>query len=331
MRRSEISTLLFETPWPELRHYAARVLEREKGSHVFVRGLVEFSNLCRRNCRYCGLRGGNSSLVRYALSQAQVLKAASVAVDTGVDTIVLQSGEYAIDPLWLAQIIDAIRSTHRVPVTLSVGEQPDAAYALWKEAGAVRFLLKHETSDRRLYAALHPGHNLQERIDCLKRLAKLKYECGSGFMIGLPGQHPESLVDDILLARRLRVGMCGAGPFIPQENTPLGRSESGSVAMTLRVLAVLRIALPWANIPATTALATLDAASGQREGLLAGANVLMPGFTPAGFREHYRIYDNKNRVDLAGVQAAIEAAGRTHSLKPMGNTQCVLAEALASA
>ncbi len=331
MRRSEISTLLFETPWPELRQYAVRVLEREKGSHVFVRGLVEFSNLCWRNCRYCGLRGENRALVRYTLSQAQILKAASVAVDAGVDTIVLQSGEYAIDPLWLAQIIDAIRSSHRVPITLSVGEQPEAAYALWKEAGAVRFLLKHETSDRSLYAALHPGHNLQERLDCLKKLAKLKYECGSGFMIGLPGQHPESLVDDILLARRLRVSMCGAGPFIPQENTPLGRSESGSVPMALRVLAVLRIVLPWANIPATTALATLDAASGQRDGLLAGANVLMPGFTPMGFREHYRIYDNKNRVDMAGVQAAIEEAGRTHALKPLWKTQSTLTKALASA
>ncbi|ATD81588.1 MULTISPECIES: [FeFe] hydrogenase H-cluster radical SAM maturase HydE [Desulfovibrio] len=314
MRREDILDLLFNTPWHELRLRAAHVLESEKGFHVHVRGLVEFSSNCRRNCLYCGLRADNHRLQRYTLSRERILEAAAEAAAAGADTIVLQSGEYAVKPEWLARVIADIRSRSDLPVTLSVGEQPAAAYALWKEAGAVRYLLKHETVDAKLYAALHPGHDLRQRIACLHTLASLGYECGSGFMVGLPGQRPESLADDILLARRLRVAMCGVGPFIPQAHTPLGKSAGGSAALTLRVMAVLRIALPWANIPATTALATVDAASGQRDGLLAGANVLMPGFTPSDVREDYCIYDNKNRVDLAAARQAIEGAGRRHAL-----------------
>ncbi|WP_291440793.1 [FeFe] hydrogenase H-cluster radical SAM maturase HydE [Desulfovibrio sp.] len=314
MRRKDILDLLFNTPWPDLRLRAVHVLESAKGSHVHVRGLVEFSSNCRRNCLYCGLRADNHRLKRYTLSRAQILEAAAAAAAAGADTIVLQSGEYAVKPEWLARVIADIRSRSGLPVTLSVGEQPPAVYALWKEAGAVRYLLKHETADAKLYAALHPGHTLRQRIACLRTLASLGYECGSGFMVGLPGQRPESLADDILLARRLRVTMCGTGPFIPQAHTPLGKTVGGSAAMTLRVMAVLRIALPWANIPATTALATIDAAGGQRDGLLAGANVLMPGFTPPDVREGYCIYDNKNRVDIAAARQAIEGAGRRHAL-----------------
>lgn len=314
VRRENILKLLFATPYAELRHRAARITAREKGSHVFVRGLVEFSNVCRRNCRYCGLRAANRLLVRYTLSKDEIMETATEAVAAGADTIVLQSGEYAVPPQWLAGVVDAIRRDLHVPVTLSVGEQPRAACALWKEAGAARFLLKHETADPRLYARLHPGHTLAERLAGLRMLRELGYEAGSGFMVGLPGQKPESLADDILLARELRVSMCGVGPFIPQADTPLGTRPGGTAELTLRVMAVLRIALPWANIPATTALATVDAVAGQKEGLLAGGNVLMPGFTPPGHREHYRIYDNKNRVDTAAVRMAVEAAGRTHTL-----------------
>lgn len=314
VRREDILKLLFATPYAELRRRAARITAREKGSHVFVRGLVEFSNVCRRNCRYCGLRAANRQLVRYTLSKDEIMETATEAVTAGADTIVLQAGEYAVPPQWLAGVVDAIRRDLRVPVTLSVGEQPRTACALWKEAGAARFLLKHETAAPRLYARLHPGHTLAERLASLRMLRELGYETGSGFMVGLPGQKPESLADDILLARKLRVSMCGVGPFIPQADTPLGTRPGGTAALTLRVMAVLRIALPWANIPATTALATVDAVAGQKEGLLAGGNVLMPGFTPPGYREHYRIYDNKNRVDTAAARMAVEAAGRTHTL-----------------
>ncbi|MBQ3058901.1 MAG: [Desulfovibrio sp.] len=315
MRREEIADLLFSVPWEDLQARAAAVTVREKGSHVFVRGLIEFSNICHRNCRYCGLRAPNVRLGRYAMSRDEILSAAREAVACGADTIVLQSGEYAVQPQWLAEVIVAIRQELHVPVTLSVGEQPAAACALWKEAGAERYLLKHETADPALYAALHPGHTLSERVAQLRLLHQLGYETGSGFMIGVPGQNPESLVDDILLARELHVEMCGAGPFIPQADTPLGDEAGGTAEMTLRVMAVLRLALPWANIPATTALATLDPAQGQVRGLRAGGNVLMPSFTPSQYRQEYRIYDNKNRVSLELARTAIEAAGRTHALQ----------------
>lgn len=313
MRRAEILHLLFEAPWEEVRQRAAACLAREKGSHVRVRGLIEFSNQCRRNCRYCGLRAPNTRLARYCLSTEEILAAARDAVQGGVDTIVLQSGEYAVEPQWLAGVVAAIRRLG-VAVTLSVGEQPAAACALWREAGAERFLLKHETADAALYAALHPGHVLDERLAQLRLLRGLGYEIGSGFMLGLPGQRPESLADDILLAQELGVEMCGVGPFIAQADTPLGAYPSGPVELTLRVMAVLRLALPWANLPATTALASLSPETGQAEGLRVGGNVLMPSFTPPRYRQDYRIYDNKNRVSLLDARKAIEAAGRTHGL-----------------
>ena len=314
MRREEILELLFATPFEALCERAARVLEEEKGSHVHVRGLIEFSNVCRRNCRYCGLRSENANLRRYTLDKAEIMAAAKNAVAMGADTIVLQSGESAIEPMWLADVVDCLRGDLNVPVTLSLGEHSRATYALWKEAGAVRFLLKHETADPKLYTALHPGHELAERIHCLRVLQRLGYEIGSGFMVGLPGQRAVSLADDIILSRRLGVSMCGAGPFIPQHDTPLGAYPSGSAQLALRVMAVMRIAMPWANIPATTALATVDALGGQRNGLLAGGNVLMPSFTPPAYGKQYRIYDNKNRVDMLGARKAIEGAGRSHSL-----------------
>ena len=154
--------------------------------------------------------------------------------------------------------------------------------------------------------------------DTLQRLRRAGYEIGSGFIVGVPGQRPETLADDILLARELHVDMCGAGPFIPQADTPLGNEPQGSVELALRVMAVLRIALPWSNLPATTALASLDPVSGQREGLLAGGNVLMPGFTPAAHREDYCIYDHKHRVSMDEARQVIESAGRTHSLHREG-------------
>ncbi|MDY4671994.1 MAG: [FeFe] hydrogenase H-cluster radical SAM maturase HydE, partial [Desulfovibrio sp.] len=169
-------------------------------------------------------------------------------------------------------------------------------------------------ADARLYAALHPGYRLTDRLQALSWLAELGYEVGSGFMVGVPGQRPESLVDDILLVRDMRVAMCGAGPFVPQADTPLGRQPRGSTELCLRVMAVLRLALPWANLPATTALASLRPEDGQRQGLAAGGNVLMPSFTPAARRAAYRIYDHKAVVDMDAVRRAIAGAGLEHAL-----------------
>lgn len=310
MQREAILNLL-STPYEALRQRAAESLEHHKGKHVFLRGLVEFSNVCRRNCLYCGLRGANSTLERYTLTQDEILAAATEAVAAGMDTIVLQSGEYNVDPRKLAEVIERITTELHVPVTLSVGEQPYEAYALWKEAGAKRFLLKHETADPALYARLHPGYSLAERVAKLRQLRELGYEIGSGFIVGLPGQTLRTLADDILLVRDMGVSMCGAGPFIPQKDTPLASYPAGTARLTLQVMSVLRLALPYANIPATTALATVDPDFGQKDGLLAGGNVLMPSFTPPRYRENYCIYDDKNRVSAEKAREAVKEAGRT--------------------
>ncbi len=311
MERADILHLLYDADAGDVRRRAGETLLRVKGTRVFVRGLVEFSNVCRRNCRYCGLRAPNRKLARYTLTQAEVLEAAARAVASGADSIVLQSGEGATDAVWLAEVVREIVRSLRVPVALSVGERPARDYALWRDAGATRYLLKHETADPALYARLHPGHSLAERVACLRVLAGLGYAAGTGFMTGLPGQTPDSLADDILLARELGVTMCGAGPFIPQADTPLARAPGGGAALNLRVLSVLRLALPGADLPATTALASLGAGGGQAAGLRAGANVLMPCFTPERRRGDYRIYDGKAPVDMEAVDRAIAESGRT--------------------
>lgn len=306
---------ILDTPWQESAELARQNQLAAAGSHVFVRGLIEFSNICRRNCRYCGLRAQNGNVHRYRLTQEQILDAARQAAACGVDTIVLQSGEGACEAEWLAEIVHVITRELRLPVTLSVGECGVADYEMWRKAGASRYLLKHETADAVLYRELHPGYNLQERLDCLQTLRSVGYEIGSGFMVGLPGQSLASLASDILLCRSLHVDMCGAGPFIPQSHTPLADAAPGSAELTLRVLAALRLALPWANLPATTALATLEKVNGQTNGLLAGANVLMPSFTPSAQAADYAIYDSKNRVSAENAAKAITDAGRTHTLR----------------
>lgn len=321
MEKADILKLL-KRPWQELAPKAEATLLKRKGGHVFVRGLIEFSNICRRNCLYCGLRKQNKGLIRYCLSQAEILEAAREACAAGVDTIVLQSGEGSCQAQWLADVIKAIVSELHLPVTLSVGERARADYELWRRAGASRYLIKHETADPALYARLHPGHSLQERVDCLLLLRELGYEIGSGFMIGLPWQSLDILAEDILLLRRLRVGMAGAGPFLAQGQTPLASFASGTPELALRVLAVLRLALPEANLPATTALATADPISGQKNGLLAGANVLMPSFTPGAQAGNYRIYDHKNRVSVTNAARAIAEAGRQCQLWPNALQGC---------
>lgn len=257
MQRNDILKLLFETPYEALRERADEVRAREKGAHVFVRGLIEFSNRCERNCRYCGLRSANPSLKRYRLDEAQIVEAAERAVAFGVDTLVLQSGEVHDAPQRIAHVVDALRTRFPVAVTLSVGEQPTASYALWKEAGASRFLLKHETAGcipvRCPASRIHARANGWMRCNACGGPA-MKSVRGSlwAFPANVPrhcGRYPAGA--------ELHVDMCGAGPFIPQADTPLGNEPQGSVELALRVMAVLRIALPWSNLPATTALASL--------------------------------------------------------------------------
>jgi biotin synthase len=278
----------------------ADVVRRETvGEEVHLRGLVEISNHCRRECSYCGLRAP-SQLSRYRLCAEEILVCARQAVSFGYGTVVLQSGEDpGIGGDWLADIIRQIKSETDLAVTLSLGEREDEALALWREAGADRYLLRFETSNHALYDRLHPpvAGRRSDRIALLTKLRDLGYQIGSGVMVGLPGQTREDLVNDLLLFAELELDMIGLGPYIPHPDTPLAQ-ESGidgaaRESLTYKMLALARLLCPGANIPSTTALATINAAAGRALGLQRGANVIMPELTPVKYRGFYEIYPGK--------------------------------------
>ncbi len=284
---------------------ANEVRERNVGGEVHLRGIIEFSNYCSRACLYCGISRHNRGLARYRMDTEEILETAEQAVSMGFRTIVLQSGE---DPFFTTSIIAGLVSEIKamdVAVTLSVGERSREDYAAWKKAGADRYLLKFETSDPELYRRLRPGCSLVQRLECLYQLRDLDYEVGSGIMVGLPGQTLASIADDIFLMRKLGLSMAGIGPFIPHPATPLASCPAGTASLTLKVLAVTRLLLPWANLPSTTALGSIDK-EGRREGLLAGANVLMLNLTPLKYRRLYEIYPAKAEAedDPASLKAA---------------------------
>lgn len=292
------------------------------GDAVHVRGIIEFSNYCVRNCAYCGLRRDNRSLVRYRMTSEEVVRAATKAAVAGYRTIVLQSGDdlhYRADDI--ARMVEAIKKEAPVAVTLSIGERSRQEYAVMRRAGADRFLLKHETADPELYSRLHPGMTLDGRIECLVHLRDLGFQVGSGNIVGLPGQTLDTLARDIALLRALDVEMAGIGPFIPHPNTPLASCPPGDLAMSLKVLAVARLALPLAHLPATTALATLRP-DGRRLGLSCGANVVMPNVTPLNFRRLYEIYPGSiaqrtpEDGGIAELRALLRELGR-----PISNTR----------
>jgi biotin synthase len=261
---------------------ADRVRKEKMGDEVHLRGLIEFSNYCERNCLYCGLRRSNSSLARYRMDKEEILAVARAGAALGYKTVVLQSGEDSFyTAQLLAEITDQLKSELDLAITLSVGERSRDEYKLWREAGADRYLLKHETADRELYRSLHPD---------------MGYQVGSGCMVGLPGQTTQSLVDDLLFLRELDVEMAGIGPFIPNPSTPLGQEPGGTVAMTLKMIALARLLLPLAHLPATTALGTIDC-EGRQKALRAGANVVMPNISPNRYRRMYEIYPNKICLD----------------------------------
>jgi biotin synthase len=285
------------------------------GDEVHLRGIIEFSNYCRRNCCYCGLRRDNRKLRRYRMAPGEILAAARRAAGLGLPTVVLQSGE---DPHYTAPVLaDIIRRLKEEvgveAVTLSVGERSFEDYRLWREAGADRYLLKHETADAALFARLRPGTTLQERLLRLKWLRDLGYQVGSGNIVGLPGQTLETLAADILLLRELDVEMAGIGPFIPHPETPLGNEPPGGLELTLKVLAVSRLLLPRAHLPATTALGTIHPA-GRRLGLCFGANVIMPDTTPPPYRRYYQIYPGKAGMDDEMEATLVALKNMIHSL-----------------
>lgn len=284
---------------------AANSARREYvGDAVHLRGIVEFSNFCRQNCLYCGLRRDNRDVVRYRMDEDAVLAAVHGIRDKGIGTVVLQSGE---DPAYtrgdLCRIVGRIKDETGLIVTLSVGERPREDYRAFREAGADRYLLKHETASPDLYRRLRPGCTLEDRLRCLKELRDLGYEVGTGNMVGLPGQTPEILAEDLLLMRSLDTDMMGIGPFIPHPGTPLADEPGGNLAGTLRVLALARLLTRNTNIPATTALGTLHP-EGRIRALRAGANVVMPDFTPESLRARYDIYPGKAAVPDGDVLLA---------------------------
>ncbi|MCL6610772.1 MAG: [FeFe] hydrogenase H-cluster radical SAM maturase HydE [Peptococcaceae bacterium] len=272
---------------------AGRVRRAKVGDAVHLRAIIEFSSHCRNNCLYCGLRRDNRRLPRYRLDEGEIMSAVDKAAAMGFRTVVLQSGE---DPLYsgpyIAGLVEKIKRRRGVAVTLSLGQRSREDYRIWREAGADRYLLKHETSDEELFRCLKPGSSLQARLECLHWLKELGYQAGSGNMVGLPGQSLDSLAGDILLMRELETDMAGIGPFLPHPDTPLKEAAAGSLELTLKTLAVARLCLPRAHLPATTALGTL-APGGRKAALTCGANVIMVNFTPPEVRDRYLIYPQK--------------------------------------
>ncbi len=307
---------------PRLFAAADRVRAENVGDAVHLRGLLEFSNICRRDCAYCGLRRGNAKAERYRLTPDEIVALACEAEQLGFPSLVMQSGEDA----WftgprLAEIVRAIKSRTRLAVTLSVGERDEADYRLWREAGADRYLLRIETTDPALFRAIHPDDDLEERKACLFSLKRLGYQLGSGVMVGLPGQTPASLARDVLWLRELGAEMLGIGPFIPHPDTPLADAGGGTFEQGLRLVAVLRLVFPRAHIPATTAMASLDPL-GREKALQSGANVVMPAVTPTARRPLYALYPGKICLDdnahkcRGCIEARIRSLGRTIATGP---------------
>jgi biotin synthase len=299
----------------ELWRQANETRRRHVGDAVHLRGLIEISNHCVRQCAYCGLRAGNQALSRYRMSADEIFVAALQAMRFGYGTVVLQAGEdFGISATWMTDVIRQIKAATPLAVTLSLGERSREELEAWRRAGADRYLLRFETSDRALFDAIHPGLGTgkSDRIALLRRLKKLGYETGSGIMVGLPGQTYQSVADDIALFRELDFDMIGIGPFIPHPATPLGAGDSGSKAsevpdqapnselMVYKAVALTRLACPDANIPATTALATINKINGRELGLRRGANVFMPNLTPLQYRRQYEIYPAKACIEETG-------------------------------
>jgi biotin synthase len=278
----------------ELFAFADEIRQKHAGDGILLRGIVEFSNHCDNACKYCGLNKTNTNLKRYKLTDKQILDCVEQVTNAGIGTVVLQSGEQAdIDANWFAGLIRKIKKRFDIAITLSVGERPFNDYALWKEAGADRYLLKIETTNRQLYQKLHPQMSFDNRLKCSKDLRILGYQNGSGNLIGLPGQTISDIADDVLFFAKERFDMIGIGPFIPHPATALSDCPPGDVEMVLKTIAVTRIITKDAHMPATTAIGSLNGNDHRPAALKAGANVLMPNFTPQPWRQLYEIYPGK--------------------------------------
>lgn len=286
-----------------LRKRADSVRQENYGTDVYIRGLIEFTNYCRNNCYYCGIRRGNTNLTRYRLMPFDILECCRQGYELGFRTFVLQGGEdRAFNKNMICGMISNIKTNFPdCAVTLSVGEWSNEDYRAFYHAGADRYLLRHETACEDHYRKLHPQEmSLDKRKACLYNLKEIGYQVGSGFMVGSPYQTLDNLVDDIFFLAELKPHMIGIGPFITHKDTPFADKESGSLEMTLKLISILRLSHPKALIPATTALGTIHP-EGRELGLKHGANVVMPNLSPESVRDKYSIYDNKLNT---GAEAA---------------------------
>ena len=287
----------------ELARRADAARQRVYGNRIFTRGLIEISNICRNDCLYCGIRRSNRNAKRYRLTPQQIQRCADQGYRLGFRTFVLQGGE---DPYYSDEVLCGIvsgikREFPDCAVTLSLGERSRESYRVLHDAGADRYLLRHETADPVLYRMLHPEEmSFENRMRCLRDLKSIGYHTGCGFMVGPPGQTLTALAKDLKFVETFRPEMCGIGPFIPQHDTPFGKEKPGTPELTCYLLSILRLIDPGLLLPSTTALGTIDP-SGREKGILAGANVLMPNLSPPAARENYTLYDGKLS---GGIEAA---------------------------
>ena len=298
IQRQELEELLTTDDRPlieELHKRARETAVSYYGSQIYIRGLIEFTNYCKNNCYYCGIRCGNRQAQRYRLSAEEILSCCETGWQLGFRTFVLQGGE---DPYFtdekICEIVSEIKKRYPdCAITLSIGEKSRESYQAFFDAGAERYLLRHETADENHYRMLHPGEmSLENRKKCLFTLKEIGYQTGCGFMVGSPGQTADTLFEDLMFIKELEPQMVGIGPFIPHQDTPFAKEKAGTLETTLRLLSIIRLIHPSVLLPATTALGTIHP-KGREQGILAGANVVMPNLSPVNVRDKYKLYDNK--------------------------------------
>lgn len=304
----ELMTLLEEPALPYLFKKADEMRRKFYGNSVYIRGLIEISNHCKNNCYYCGIRAENKNVCRYRLSSEEILSCCLEGYSLGFRTFVMQGGEdvfFSDDEI--CPLISEIKK--RFPdcaITLSLGERSFESYKKMYDAGADRYLLRHESANEELYTSLHPKNmSLTNRKECLFNLKKIGYQTGSGFMVGAPGQTLENIIEDIRFLQELNPHMIGIGPFISHKDTPFKDSKNGELELTLKLLSILRLLFPAVLLPATTALGTLSK-GGREQGIMAGANVIMPNLSPYSVRKLYSLYDNKLSSGPESAQALEE-------------------------
>ncbi len=299
---------LFSTYTEEDREYAAvmarEIAVRNFGKKIFFRGIVEFSNICKNDCYYCGIRKSNCNVARYRLDKEQILSCCQAGYDNGFRTFVLQGGEdgWFNDDRMVDIVSDIRKSYPDCAITLSLGERSRESYERLFEAGADRYLLRHETADEMHYGILHPAEmSWANRIRCLRDLKEIGYQTGCGIMVGTPGQTPTTLAKDMLFMEEFQPEMIGVGPFLPHQDTPFKNEQKGNISLTLFILALCRIMLPQVLLPSTTALGTANS-DGRKQGVLHGCNVIMPNLSPDDVRKNYMLYDNKAGTNLTAKE-----------------------------